>query len=400
MAQGFERAGFTFSRPFAQMKRRDFLHASALAFSAALLRAQTADRPLTVGVIGHTGQGNYGHGEDAVWLKIPQTKIVAVADADPKGLAIEAKKLGGVKAFADYRLMLAEAKPEIAAICARHIHEHRDMIVAAVEAGVKGIYIEKPFVRTLAEADEIAKLCAEKGVRLAIAHRNRYHPVLETVKQLVAAGEIGELKEVRVRGKQDQRGGGLDLWVLGGHGFNLATIFTGPAVSCEATVLVEGRPATKADIHLGDEGVGLIVGDEVHARYETKGGIPIFFDSKKGSWKPGMPFGARLIGTKGVISLQVDEEPLAVLERDGIKLWVTTGGVGKPEPIADIKLVNGGHHGAVRDLLAAIADKREPLCGPEAGRETVEMTLAVFASFAADGKKVTLPLADRQHPLR
>ena len=366
----------------------------------ALLRAEGVERPLTVGVIGHTGQGNYGHGEDAVWLKVPQTRIVAVADADPKGLTVAAKKLGGVKAYADYKVMLAETKPDIAAICPRHIHEHRDMIVAAIAAGVKGIYVEKPFVRTLAEADEIVKLCADKGVRLAIAHRNRYHPVLDTVKQLVAAGEIGELKEVRVRGKQDHRGGGLDLWVLGGHGFNLATIFTGTAISCQATILVEGRPATKADIRPGDEGVGMIVGDEIHARYETKSGIPIFFDSKKAAGKPGGSFGARLIGTKGVISLQVDEEPLAVLERDGLKLWITTGGIGKPEPIQDIKSVNGGHHGAVRDLLAAIADKRQPICGPEAGRETIEMTLGAFASFAADGKKVALPLADRQHPLR
>jgi predicted dehydrogenase len=380
------------------MKRSAFL--VALVFSVASLAAQTADRPLTVGVIGHTGQGNYGHGEDTVWLKIPQTKIVAVADADPKGLADAAKRLGGVKAYADYKAMLAEAKPDIAAICSRHIHEHRDMIVAAVEAGVKGIYIEKPFVRTLAEADEIVKLCADKGVRLAIAHRNRYHPVVEVVKQLVVSGEIGELKEVRVRGKQDQRGGGLDLWVLGGHGFNLATLFTGPALSCEATILVEGRPATRADVRPGDEGVGLIVGDEVHARYETKNGIPLYFDSKKGTWTKGTPFGARLIGTKGVISLQIDEEPLAILERDGKKTPITTAGIGQAEPIKDIRLVNGGHHGAVRDLLTAIADKRDPLCGPKDGLETVELTLAVFASFAAGGAKVTLPLADRAHPLR
>jgi len=372
----------------------------AFVLSVVTLAAQSAERPLTVGVIGHTGHGNYGHGEDAVWLKIPQTKIVAVADADPKGLADAAKRLGGVKAYADYKVMLAEAKPDIAAICARHIHEHRDMIVAAVGAGVKGIYIEKPFVRTLAEADEIVKLCAEKGVRLAIAHRNRYHPVVEVVKQLVASGEIGELKEVRVRGKQDHRGGGLDLWVLGGHGFNLATLFTGSAISCEATILVEGRPATKADIRPGDEGVGLIVGDEIHARYETRSGIPLYFDSKKGTPGKGTPFGARLIGTKGVISLQIDEEPLAILERDGVKTPITTAGIGKPEPIKDIKQVNGGHHGAVRDLLAAIAEKREPLCGPEAGRETVELTLAVFASFVADGKKVALPLAGRAHPLQ
>ncbi|MEN9536206.1 MAG: putative oxidoreductase YcjS [Verrucomicrobiota bacterium] len=372
----------------------------AFVLSVVTLAAQAAERPLTVGVIGHTGQGNYGHGEDTVWLKIPQTKVVAVADADPKGLADAAQRLGGVKAYADYKVMLAEAKPDIAAICARHIHEHRDMIVAAVGAGVKGIYIEKPFVRTLAEADEIVKLCAEKGVRLAIAHRNRYHPVVEVVKQLVASGEIGELKEVRVRGKQDHRGGGLDLWVLGGHGFNLATLFTGSAISCEATILVEGRPATKADIRPGDEGVGLIVGDEIHARYETRSGIPLYFDSKKGTPAKGTPFGTRLIGTKGVISLQIDEEPLAILERDGQKTPITTAGIGKPEPIKDIRQVNGGHHGAVRDLLAAIAEKREPLCGPEAGRETVELTLAVFASFVADGKKVALPLAGRAHPLQ
>ena len=371
----------------------------AFVLSVVTLAAQSAERPLAVGVIGHTGHGNYGHGEDAVWLKIPQTKIVAVADADPKGLADAAKRLGDVKAYADYKVMLAEAKPDIAAICARHIHEHRDMIVAAVGAGVKGIYIEKPFVRTSAEADEIVKLCAEKGVRLAIAHRNRYHPVVDVVKQLVASGEIGELKEVRVRGKQDHRGGGLDLWVLGGHGFNLATLFTGSAISCEATILVEGRPATKADIRPGDEGVGLIVGDEIHARYETRSGIPLYFDSKKGTPGKGTPFGARLIGTKGVISLQIDEEPLAILERDGVKTPITTAGIGKPEPIKDIRQVNGGHHGAVRDLLAAIAEKREPLCGPEAGRETVELTLAVFASFVADGKKVALPIDGRAHPL-
>jgi predicted dehydrogenase len=382
------------------MKRRDFLTASALALSAALLRAQVSERPLTVGVIGHTGQGNYGHGEDTVWLQIPATRIVAVADADPKGLALEAKKLGGVKAYADYKVMLDEVKPDIAAICPRHIHEHHEMILAAVAAGVKGIYIEKPFVRTLAEADEVVKLCAEKGVRLAIAHRNRYHPVIPLIKKLVDAGEIGELKEVRVRGKQDQRGGGLDLWVLGGHGFNLATIFTGPATSCQASILVEGRPATKADIRPGDEGVGPIVGDEAHARYETKSGIPLYFDSKKGTWTKGTPFGARLIGTKGVISLQIDEEPVAILERDGKKTPITSAGIGQPEPIKDIRLINGGHHGAIRDLLAAIAEKREPLCGPKDGLETVELTLAVFASFAAGGAKVTLPLADRAHPLR
>ncbi|NBV86312.1 MAG: gfo/Idh/MocA family oxidoreductase [Verrucomicrobia bacterium] len=381
------------------MRRRTFLTSSAMALSAAWLRAQSPDRPLTVGVIGHTGQGNYGHGLDVVWLEIPGTKIVAVADADAAGLANEVKKLNGVRAYADYRTMLAETTPDIAAICPRHIHEHHEMLLAAIAAGVKGVYIEKPFVRTLVEADEVVKLCSERGVRLAIAHRNRYHPVLPLVQKLVEAGEIGDLKEVRVSGKQDHRGGGLDLWVLGGHGFNLATLFTGPAISCEAKVLVQGRPATKQDIHPGDEGVGPIVGDEIHARYETKSGIPLYFDSKKDSWVKGASFGARLIGTKGVFSFRIDEEPLVLLEREGERIPVTTAGIGQPEPVADIKRINGGHHGAVLDLLAAIAEKRDPLCGPEAGRETTELAMAVFASFAAGGARVSMPLASRAHPL-
>jgi hypothetical protein len=131
---------------------------------------------------------------------------------------------------------------------------------------------------------------------------------------------------------------------LGGHGFNLATLFTGPALSCQAEIFVEGRPATRADIREGDEGVGLIVGDEIRARYETKSGIPLVFESKKGAWTKGTPFGARLIGAKGVISLQIDEEPLAILERDGWKTPITTAGIGQPEPIKDIRLINGGHH--------------------------------------------------------
>jgi len=381
------------------MQRRDFLAASALTFAATWLRAAPSATPLTVGVIGHTGQGNYGHGEDLVWLKVPGTRVVAVADADPKGLASELAKLGGAKGYADYRVMLAEAKPDLVAICPRHVHEHHAMILAAVDAGVKGIYVEKPFVRDLIEADEVVRRCAQQGVRLAVAHRNRYHPVLATVRRLVESGEIGPLRRVAVTGKQDHRGGGLDLWVLGGHGFNLATYFTGPATSCVAEVRVNGRPATRADVHPGDEGVGPIVGDEIHAVFETASGVPIRFDSVRGTWTPGMPFGIRLVGAKAVIALQVDEEPLAYLERGELRTPITTAGVGAPEPIADIKLVNGGHHGAVRDLLAAITEKREPLCGPAAGRETVEMTLGVFASFAAGGAKVALPLADRRHPL-
>lgn len=83
-----------------------------------------------VAVIGHTGKGNWGHGVDTVWLKVPQTEIVAVADPDEKGLAAAAARLKTTKTFADYRAMLAEMKPDIVAICPRWLDQHRDMCLA------------------------------------------------------------------------------------------------------------------------------------------------------------------------------------------------------------------------------------------------------------------------------
>ena len=86
-----------------------------------------------IGVIGHTGRGNYGHGLDRVWLDFPETEIVAVADADENGISEAMKRLDVFRGYSDYRKMLDEVKPEIVSIGPRWIDQHRDMVVAAVE---------------------------------------------------------------------------------------------------------------------------------------------------------------------------------------------------------------------------------------------------------------------------
>jgi len=62
-----------------------------------------------------------------------------------------------------------------------------------VEAGVRGIYVEKPFCPTLQEADQIVAACERRNVKLAVAHRNRYHPVLPVVAKMMQDGAIGRL---------------------------------------------------------------------------------------------------------------------------------------------------------------------------------------------------------------
>jgi hypothetical protein len=114
------------------MNRRLFLSvAAASSAGLALSRADfPSDRKFRIAVIGHTGRGNYGHGEDAVWLKIPEAEVVGFADADTNGLAAEQKKLKLDKGYADYRQMLSAVKPDIVTIAPRFVDEHREMTLS------------------------------------------------------------------------------------------------------------------------------------------------------------------------------------------------------------------------------------------------------------------------------
>ena len=198
-------------------------------------------RTYRIGVIGRTGRGNYGHAMDTAWLDVPNTQIVAVADDDKAGLAGAVKRLKVERAYSDYRKMLDEVKPDIVAIATRWIDQHRDMAVAAAERGIH-VYMEKPFCRSLEEADEIVTACEKTHVKLAIAHPTRYSPKLLTIRGLIDDGAIGTMLEYRARGKEDRRGGGEDLWVLGTHVLDMIRALGGKPKWCYGRVSSAGRP--------------------------------------------------------------------------------------------------------------------------------------------------------------
>lgn len=414
------------------MNRRQFVLASgSLAAAPALVShaaGQSARTKFRVGVIGHTGRGNYGHQLDRVWRHVPETEIVAVADADEQGLAAAQKRLGVGRGYRDYRQMLTELRPEIVAVCPRYVDEHCEMALAAIEAGARGIYVEKPFCRTPAEADAIVAACEKHGTKCAIAHRNRYHPAVPLVESMArdalearsarggiaalsrmfSSGPLGRLLELRGRGKEDERGGVADLWVLGSHVINLAVHFGGQPRACSAVLLQEGCPATRKDIAEGAEGVGPVAGNQLHARFEMDCGVPFYFDSIRGVGTRSANFGLQLIGTEGIVDLRIDREPLVhlmagnpFLPTDEPRRWVpvTSAGAGEPEPIAELGAHVADHRLAVRDLLLAIEEDREPLCSARHGRTIVEMIAGVLESHRQDGKRVTFPLTARTNPL-
>lgn len=395
------------------LARREFLVGSAAAVAAGWwVRPLAAEEPAPqaryrVAVIGHTGRGNYGHGLDAVWSEIPATQVVAVADADPAGLTAAVNRLGGVKGFADYRRMLDEVKPDLVAVAPRWLDQHCAMVMAAAERGAKGIYLEKPLARTLAEADAMRAACQKHGTKLAIAFQTRYSPKLAVVDELISSGRLGRILELRARGKEDARGGGEDLWVLGSHMMNLMHHWGGPPEWCFGTVLREGRPVTRADVAEGNEGIGPLAGDEVHAMYRLEKGITAHFDSIRGGQGSPSRFGLEIYGSEGIVGLyNTGELPQALYLADSSwspgrsgKAWqpISSAGVGQPETQPDQGL-HGGNVRAVRDLIAAIEEDRPPLASLDDACTATEMVVAVLESHR-QGRPVPFPLENRENPL-
>lgn len=389
------------------LNRRAFVAgAAALAASGRAFSAQTDRKPYRVGVIGHTGRGNYGHGLDIVWREIPETTVVAVADANDAGRAAAQKRLKAPQAYADYRQMLEAEKPDLVSICPRHLDQHHDMLLAAVAAGVRGIYLEKPLCRTLAEADEMIAACEKHGVKVAVSHQTRYCPRLKVVRDLIGEGRIGRLVELRGRGKEDRRGGGEDLWVLGTHVFDLIHAIGGDPQWCFATVTQDGRPIAKGDVKPGAEGIGPLAGDEVHAMYRLASGATAHFDTVRNAGGSPTRFGLFAYGSKGVIEFHTGYLAQAhILEHSswspgqtGAK-WVpvTSAGIGKPEPLKGHSLY-AGNVLACRDLIESVEKDRQPAGSIYEARVATEMVVAAFESQRL-GRPVTLPLENRQNPL-
>ena len=360
---------------------------------------------LRVAVIGHTGRGNYGHGLDTVWQQFPNLQLVGVADADEKGRTAAAARLKAPAAFADYHQLLDETKPHIVSIGPRWLDQHRDMVLACAERGIH-MYLEKPMCRTLAEADEMVAAVEKHHVKLALAHQMRYSPKLQVVRELIEDGAIGTVLELRGRGKEDHRGGGEDLWVLGSHVFNLMHHLGGEPNWCFATVQQAGHNVTKDDVKPGNEGIGALAGDQLAAMYGFDGGVTGYFASRKAAGIGDARFGLQIYGSKGILEIMTGSLPAVWYLDDpnwspgrGKTAWqpVSSEGIGKPEPLTDGGL-GGGNVLAVRDLLQAIAEDRQPECSVYEGRVTIEMIAGVFESHRQQGP-VKIPLENRRIPL-
>jgi len=394
-----------------EITRREFVKGSMAAGATMALPAYVSGGGVKhrVAVIGRTGRGNYGHGLDVVWKEIEQAELVAVADEDEKGRSEAAARLGVTRAYADYRVMLEKERPEIVSVAPRWIDCHRDMVVACAEHGAH-VFLEKPMCRTVAEADEIIAALEKKKLKLAIAHQKRYLPTVKRIVEMIGEGRLGDLLELRGRGKEDRRGSGFDLMCLGTHTMDLMRLLAGDAQWCFAEVRKDGRRVTKRDIQEGREGYGPVAGDEINAMYRFGGKCMGYFASHLAGHGMAQRYGLWVYGSKGIITIGQGGSPPRTSwfiddaswqpGRSKAKWQLITGaGVGEAAKASDVEDIPQGNLRIALDLIHAIESDVQPEGSMYDGRGALEMIMAVYESHRLKAP-VRLPLKNREHPLK
>lgn len=145
--------------------------------------------PLRLGVI---GAGGRGHLARLAHRPEDGASLVAAADTDPAALASFREFVGApVFTTADYREMIAS--PDVDAVFVTSPdYLHEEHAVAALEAG-KAVYLEKPMAITIEKCDRILAAAVREKGRLYLGHNMRHFPVIRKMKDLIAAGAIGEV---------------------------------------------------------------------------------------------------------------------------------------------------------------------------------------------------------------
>lgn len=151
-----------------------------------------AEKPIGVGLIGANLAGSWG-----VMAHLPAIAAsrrflaVAVATSHAESARATADRFDVAKAFDDPGALIADPDVDLVTICVRVPH-HRALVEAALRAG-KHVYCEWPLAVNADEAADLVALAAETRRVAAVGLQARAIPALVHARDLIEAGEIGEV---------------------------------------------------------------------------------------------------------------------------------------------------------------------------------------------------------------
>jgi len=171
--------------------------------------------------IGVVGLGYWGPNLVRNIVDSPTASLEWLCDANPQALAAVARRHPTARHSTDVAELLAD--PELdAVVVATPITTHHAIAAAALDAG-KHVWVEKPFASSSAEAADLIERAKSADLVLLPGHTFLYSPPVVRIKELMHAGELGEIYFVsmsRVNLGLHQSDASV-LWDLGPHDFSI-----------------------------------------------------------------------------------------------------------------------------------------------------------------------------------
>jgi UDP-N-acetylglucosamine 3-dehydrogenase len=310
----------------------------------------------------------------------PRATVAAVCDLVPSLVDGFGATWAGVfpdaRGYADYRELLANERIDLLSVVTSD-HRHAQIVLDALEAGVRGIFCEKPIATTLADADRMIAACARAGVPLLINHTRRWYPEYLEARRLVRAGAIGRLTRIVAT----LGGPRAMLFRNGTHLVDMICFFAESEPVWVAGVL-DDEHAEYPPRYAGEGGRDPAIDPGGSGMIRFESGLRAFVNASKGTIGN---FELDLIGEAGRlrISSHVGE------------LWRSAGGEGSTlQPLPRLQTSRAYMHAALSELIDLVERGGEPSSSGADARRVLSILLGLLQSSAAGGARVPFPIHD------
>lgn len=321
-------------------------------------------------------------------------EIIAVCDIVPEHMESVLEKNGlqtenSIKRYTDYKKMIEENNLQLVSI-ATESGFHAEIAIECIKRGVH-VIIEKPMAMSLEDADKIIALSKEKNVKVSACHQNRFNLAVQEMRKALEEGRFGRLSHGSIhvrwnrgydyyaqapwRGTWAQDGGALMNQCI--HGIDLLRWSFGDEVE-----EVYGQTRQQMHDYLEAEDVGM-------ALVKFKNGAIATIEGTTNVYPVNLEETLYLFGEKGTVKI-------GGTSTNNIDVWEFAEETEEDKDKKGLKeetcnVYGNGHTRLFADMMDAIENNRQPYVDAQAGRNALELVLAIYKS-QKEGVPVKLPL--------
>ena len=334
-------------------------------------------RPLRIAVV---GLGYWGPNIVRNLYELEEAEVAYVCDQRREALDSIGRRYPAVQRTTRYREVLADETVDAVAI-ATPVSSHFRLAKAGLAAG-KHVFVEKPLAASVDEALELVELADEHDLVLMPGHTFLYSPPVNMIRDLIVAGELGEIHFIstsRVNLGLHQSDASV-VWDLGPHDFSILRYWLGESPATAAAMSRGCVMPDTPDVAF----INLQYGSGTLAHVEL-------------SWlAPSKLRRTAIVGSrKMVVYDDTHAEPVRIFD-SGVdlpnpgtfgeyRLTYRTGDIVSPPVAATEPILL-----EMQDFCRAIRDGVTPRASAEIGYEVVQVIEAVDRSLAAGGEPVEL----------